>query len=175
MIETACFTGYRPNRLGGFAGEKAMIIQAGVKKKAIEVIKRAHAKGVGRFISGGALGIDQIVAEAVLEVRNSGYLVELVMAIPFPSQGCKWPPHAQEKHKWLLERANEVVYCSEDPYAVWKMHKRNAWMVDKSGVVVAFWAGDPGGTKNCVEYARAKKKDVLIINPYTLHEKWERG
>lgn len=174
ILCTMSFTGYRPNRLGGFAGERAMIIQSGVKKKMIEVILRAHAKGYSRFVSGGALGIDQIAAEAILEVRDRGYLVELVMALPFPSQDRKWPPYAQEKYRRLLSRADEIIYCSEDPYAVWKMQKRNVWMVDNSSVVVAFWAGDAGGTKNCVEYARSKQKSTLIINPYTLEERWER-
>lgn len=174
MGKTMCFSGYRPNRLGGFSGERAMLIQGGVKRKAIEVIKRAHRNGFDRFISGGAIGVDQIVADAVLEVRNAGYLVSLVMAIPFPSQGCKWPPHVQEKYKRLIAQAQEVIYCDEDPYSARKMHKRNEWMADESDATAAFWAGDPGGTAGFVRYVRSKKIPVLIINPYTLHEKWER-
>ena len=62
---------------------------------------------------------------------------------------------------------------SQDPYAVWKMQKRNIWMVDQSNVVVAVWNGEKsGGTYNCIKYAIEKKKPVLVIHPTLLTETW---
>jgi len=46
-------------------------------------------------------------------------------------------------------------------------------MVDKADAVVAIYNGGHGGTGNCIAYARKQYKPVLVVNPYTLVEKWE--
>ena len=58
------------------------------------------------------------------------------------------------------------------PYAVWKMQKRNEWMVDNCDAVIAVWDGAPGGTANTVDYARKLGKSVLVIDPVEQTEKW---
>ena len=173
MGKTACFTGHRPNRLGGFDGQRAETIQKGIGGKLVQVIHRSYTAGFNTFISGGAIGVDQIAAEAVLYLKEHNIPLKLVMATPFPSQHKKWPAYAQKRYQAILDSADEVVYCSDDPYSAWKMQLRNEWMVDKSKAVIAIWNGGKGGTYNCIEYARKVHKPTLLINPYTLAEKWQ--
>jgi len=175
MGKALSFSGHRPNKLGGFSGEKAKIIQDGIFGKCVDVVKRAAAVGFDTFITGGALGTDQIAAEAVIYVRKqSGYEhIRLIVAMPFPSQASAWPKHAQENFKRICEQADEVGIISEDPYTREKMQIRNVWMIDRSAACCAVWNGGNGGTGNCTAYAKSKYKPILVVNPYTLVEKWE--
>lgn len=48
-------------------------------------------------------------------------------------------------------------------YHISKMHNRNQFMVNQSKFVIAVWDGSSGGTSNCVNYAKKKKRDIVII------------
>lgn len=175
MGKSLSFTGPRPDKLGGYGGPRAKAIQDGIFGCLVHVVQRAINHGFDTFISGGALGVDQIAAEAVLhEKKNPAYKhVKLIIAMPFPSQGSKWPKHAQEIFQRILEEADQWLAISPDPYTREKMQIRNEWMVDKSEATCAVWAGGPGGTGNCVKYARSVRQPILIVNPYTLAQEWE--
>jgi len=169
------FTGPRPQKLGGFEGEKALAIQIPLYKKLHEIVFRAwKSGGFDTFISGGALGVDQMAMEAVIHHKKQLPNIKLIVARPFPSQASKWPKTAQEKYKRMCAFADEIIDVNSDPYSVEKMHTRNKWMVDKCHALVACWAdgGYGGGTYQCLEYAR-NLKPILIVNPYTLTERWK--
>lgn len=55
----------------------------------------------------------------------------------------------------ILREADEVVDVCPDPYAVWKMQRRNERMVDHTDLLIAVWDGGPGGTANTIRYARS--------------------
>lgn len=172
MGKALSFTGHRPDKLGGYSGPKADEIQGGLYSHLIGVIKRAYENGFDTFISGGALGVDQIAAAAAVYLKQDGLPIKLIIAKPFPSQGCKWPQRSQAKLDWLCGLADEVVNVSDDPYTREKMQVRNEWMVDRADAVCAVYNGGNGGTGNCVRYAESKFLPILIIDPYTLQEKW---
>ena len=171
-----CFTGHRPDKLGGYAGPNAEHFRIRLLKHLTKVIERAAAVGYKVFISGGALGVDQIAADAVINCRvnNPAFKhIKLVIARPFPSQDSKWPLYAREKFQAMLHIADQVVDVSPDPYAPWKMQLRNEWMVNRSEAVIAVWNGEEkGGTWNCIQYAIKRQRDILFIHPATLIEKW---
>jgi uncharacterized phage-like protein YoqJ len=175
MGKTLCFTGHRPDKLGGFGGEKAKLIQDNLFAHLVRIVMRAANNDFDRFISGGALGVDQIAAEAVIHrKKNPAYFnIQLIIAKPFPSQASKWPAHAVEVYDRICGKADTIVNVSEDPYTREKMQLRNEFMVNHSDAVIAVWNGGNGGTGNCVRYARSQFKPILIVNPYTLVEKWE--
>ncbi len=176
-IKSVCFTGHRPTKLGGYAANP---ISLWVKQELHEAIERAAKKGVKTFISGGALGVDQWAAEIVIKVRTErpksyGTFekpIELVIARPFPSQPNKWPQESKRQYEKLLQRADRIIEVSDDPYASWKLQKRNEWMVDNSDAVIAVWDGSQSGTGNCVKYAMKQKKPVLVIDPVKQIQKW---
>ena len=176
-IKTLCFTGHRLRKLGGHEPNS---IENFVKRSLKDVIERAIKRRVETFISGGALGIDQLAAEIVLDIRareiKESYHresnIKLVIAQPFPSQSDKWPQDARRRYDKILQKAGRIVAVNDDPYAAWKLQKRNEWMVDNSDAVIAVWDGTAGTTANTVDYARSSRRSVLVIDPVKQAEKW---
>jgi len=42
----------------------------------------------------------------------------------------------------------------------------NEWMVDNSSILIAIYDGSKnGGTFNCIEYAKNKGKEIIVIDP----------
>ena len=154
---TACFTGHRPNKLGGYKTPNKIY---NVIKNILDLsVDRAISLGYDTFISGGALGVDQWALDVLFGKR-----CRVIIARPFPSQDCRWPLESQKIYREMILKADEVVDVCEDPYESWKMQKRNEWMVDKSNLVIAVWDGSNGGTGNCVKYAKALNKEIWNVN-----------
>lgn len=53
-------------------------------------------------------------------------------------------------------------------YKPYLMQVRNEYMVNLTEKVIAVWDGTSGGTANCVEYAKKKNKEIIMINPSTI-------
>lgn len=156
--KTAAFSGHRPHAFGGYDESNPQILA--VKNLLKGEIDAALARGIDTFISGGAIGVDTWSAEIVLELKAN-----LVVAKPFPSQYQRWPRAVIERYFAFIKKAKLVVDVSIDPYCVWKMHKRNCWMVDRAETLIAVFNGTPGGTANCVEYAKSLNRNIRLIVP----------
>lgn len=178
-VFTVSFTGHRPDKLGtgySITGER---VQAYSDMLRAEIVKLIEQRGAKRFISGGALGIDQIAFWTVHKLQQEGYDVENVLAVPFKLQYSNW--HNKELVTWyhaMVKRADEVVYVDTidkyatnapvDIYTPLKMQKRNEYMVDYSHVVIACWDGTSGGTGNCVRYVREQNKELIQVMPISV-------
>lgn len=146
-----CGTGHRPNKLGGYDAMTYMRLVDLAK----DYLRVTDHEAV---ISGMALGWDQALAEAALELG-----IPVWAYVPFLHQEDAWPPVSRAKYHDLLMCADMVVYCSEPGYAPWKMQKRNEDMVNDSDYVLALWDGSSGGTGNCVAYAKKKNKQIVNL------------
>ena len=174
MDKTLCFTGHRkvPGKSYGEWG--------GVCTVVMDVIRAAYVKGFRNFICGGAIGFDTVAATAVLEVMREYYDINLIMAIPFRNQACKWPTEVRDNYDTILSQADKVVYvdeelCLDNPgvYAASKMFVRNKHMVDASEAMVACVSDvSTSGSAHCIKYAQSKSVPVLVINPNTLSKQW---
>ncbi|MBY0023812.1 putative phage-like protein YoqJ [Paenibacillus jamilae] len=165
--KTVCFTGHRPNKLGGYDESNPIMIR--VKSELERGIRDAIEQGYDTFISGMALGVDMVAAEIVLKLRDTtARHIRLVAAVPFEGQEGKWPQASRIRRSDIIARCDDVQYVCDPGYAAWKMQRRNTWMVDNSGLVIAVWDGTKGGTGNCVEYAeKAAHSPIIVrINPY---------
>jgi uncharacterized phage-like protein YoqJ len=148
-----CGTGHRPNKLGGYGQD--------VFNRVVTLAKRGlyayeEYEGVSEVISGGALGWDQALAEAALELK-----MPLTLALPFEGFEGKWPQASQDFLRSQIERATKIVYVCEPGYGPWKMQQRNKWMVDNSDHVFALWDGSAGGTGNCIKYVQQTNKPFI--------------
>ncbi|MGV6935894.1 SLOG family protein [Paenibacillus sp. CMM36] len=176
--KTVCFTGHRPNKLGNcysLHDEKSKYINKKLEPILIDLIEK---ESIEHFISGGAIGFDQIAFWTVQRLRNTYYpQIKNVVAVPFKNQACKWTDSkAQTWYQKMINLADEVIYVDELPlyrvegvpigdYHVAKMQKRNEYMVDKSRITVAAWDGTKGGTGNCCRYARKVGKTLYTLKP----------
>lgn len=144
----AAGTGHRPQDIPGFSalGFPALVETA---KAAIQ------QSGATAVVAGGAIGWDQALAQAALELH-----LPLVLALPFPGQENRWRPDDQARYAAQLTQASAAVYfhdvapTTQDELLI-AMNGRNAVMVDAADVVLAFWSGKArGGTANAVAYAK---------------------
>ena len=148
-----CFTGHRPEKLGR---PEAEVIEE-LKKE----IRTAIADGFQTFISGMARGVDLWAAEIVLALRNEGAAVQLICASPYKGFESRWSREWQEQYLLVMEQADLVRFiCSR--YSRDCFQRRNEWMVEHSARVIAVYNGQPGGTRNTVDYARRSGVSVII-------------
>lgn len=146
-----CVTGHRPNKLGGYSP-----FATGVLRNVAAFCLQSLPWTPPFVITGMALGWDQAVAHAChsLSIPFHAY-------IPFPSQASLWDPDDRTAYLSLLSKASQIVTCSPDPYAAWKMERRNRRMVMASRLVLACWDGSSGGTSNCIRYARSLSRPIV--------------
>lgn len=175
MSLTMCFTGHRqvvPVNYQGppWPGQSSIVFEhhnAFVQTLA-GVLLQMNDVGYTTFISGGALGVDQLAARAVLELKRIGKPVHLIIAKPFPGQDGKWPAKSKAEFQRICSMADQVVDVSLGAYSLYKMQVRNEWMVNNSHLVFAAWDGvRKGGTWNCIQYACSKGKPPMSMNPST--------
>ena len=149
-------TGHRPDKLGGY-GSKAEQLLVSVAE---HYLNRLTPEAV---ISGMALGWDAALAQAALNLQ-----LPLVAAIPFPKQASRWPQQSQQRWTDLLVKAALVVCVGSDTLADADiraaMQLRNEFMVDHATLILSCYDGTPGGTRTCVEDAKAT--GLSIVNTY---------
>lgn len=151
------FTGHRPDKLGGYGSSQ---MQELVRRQLTDVLCQLHDDSLNlKAISGMALGFDTWAAETCIQLG-----VPFIAAIPFEGQQRMWSPEQQLHYKELLSRAEDKIIVCPGGYEPRKMQIRNVWMVDNCDLLIACWNGTTGGTKNCVDYAKLKKKDILYLN-----------
>lgn len=141
-------TGHRPDKLGGYFAPYTMRLH----NLARGVLKHMQPE---KAISGMALGWDTAWAEAALELG-----IPLIAAIPFKGQESRWPVESQHRYHRICGQARDVVVCSAGGYAPFKMQTRNEWMVLQCDHLIALWDGSPGGTANCIAYAKELGRDT---------------
>jgi len=127
-------------------------------------------QGYEKFISGMAQGADMICAEVVLALKNVYPHIKLECAIPNRAFTVKWALEDVRRYSSILTRADYINFISEeksyDKYSKQDLMLRNIYMVDNSDVIIAVYKeGESGGTKNTIDYAISKNKDVIIISP----------
>lgn len=157
-------TGHRPEKIQiGDANAYDPRVAVHLREFACEHLMSLQADEV---ISGMALGWDTALAEAA---RKMG--IPYHAYIPFRGQEARWAATSRSRYRELLQDAASVVVVNAGRYAAWKMHARNAAMVDDASRILALYSGGRGGTAACV--ALARKRRVPVANAW---QAWlERG
>lgn len=160
---TCCFTGHRPDKLP-WGNNESDPRCAALKTSMRREVKALYHRGYRHFISGMAMGCDLYFAEAALELREllPGLTVE--GAVPCPTQANRWPEDLRRLWRELLNRCDleTVVQQHYDRYC---MHRRDRYMVDRAGAVLAVFDGTPGGTQYTLNYAMDKGLEILLLDP----------
>lgn len=149
--KTCCFTGHR--KLPGYKLDHIM-------KRLEHEVETLIAQGVTTFISGGALGFDQIAASLIAEKKKEQN-IRLVFALPCRNQNEFWSADQKRLYRELLTKADEIIYVSEEYYDGC-MKKRNHHMVDLSAYCICACLYSASGTGQTVKYAR--QKGLRVIN-----------
>ena len=182
MEYTICFTGHRPNKLGGYnwnsiKNQKIMkVLKDYIYKNVLTNLKTTDKL---RFICGGALGFDQMSFEVCHKIKQYSLIpISIEIAVPFKNQSSKWfKKEDVNRQNNQVNKADKITYvdtldnyikcktpCGE--YNPIKLEYRNRYMVDNSNEIIAYFDGSAGGTYNCIKYAKNKNK--IITNLYNL-------
>ncbi len=163
LTTTACFTGYRPQKLpwGETEGDPRC---AELKLRLVEEITAAYRRGYRTFLSGMARGVDTYAAEAVLALARVLPGMELVCAVPSPGYAGNLPRPDRARYEALVIGSARCAVCAEKD-GPGSMAIRNRFMVEHSALVIAVFDGKPGGTRNTVAYAREKGREIVLIRP----------
>ncbi len=121
-------------------------------KEVVSVLGSIHQKYPDAiWITGGAIGLDSHSAEYA-RIHN----IPLWLILPFPPKviTLKW----NQSQRSMLDA--HIKYCARlsvlaPAYKVSGYQDRNVRMVELSTRLCAFFDGSPGGTANCVRYARS--------------------
>ena len=150
-------TGHRPDKLGGYSNTDA---HRAIRRHMRDFLGQAP-DGELVLLSGGALGIDQFWIEVGLYLD-----LPIQVVMPFKGYDSRWPAFSQKIYKELLDKCWKIEYLFNE-YKPDAYQLRNQYLVDNSDVLVAYWNGSSGGTANCIDYARKRKK---IINIFDVNE-----
>lgn len=160
-----CFTGHRPQKLPfGYDEDHPDCLR--LKEVLRDEILLKIQNGCTGFMTGMAMGADIWCAEIVLEFRKQfpRKNITLTAVIPYKNQAASYPADYLKRHALLLQNADAAVLIGEN-YAPGCMQKRNRYMVDNAGCLIAVWGGAPGGTGETLRYARKKGLDIVLIHP----------
>lgn len=152
MKNICCFTGHRK-----LPANKIQAIVTNLDREIDTLIE----SGVTDFMSGGALGFDQIAASLIVTKKEMGKKIRLIFALPCKNQDAHWDEKQQELYQNLLGEADEVTFVSEE-YDPFCMKRRNKYMVEHSTYCICALLHEKSGTGQTVRFAR--KKGLRIIN-----------
>ena len=166
-IKTCCFTGHRPKALPWGYNENDLRCVAFKSKLKFTIENLIVEQGYKKFISGMAMGADMICAEIVLLLKNIYPYIKLECAVPNYAFTENWADEDVRRYSSILTRADNIRMVNVGRvYSVKDLMLRNIYMVDASELVIAVYIeGESGGTKNTIDYAKSKKKEVIVIEP----------
>lgn len=157
-----CFTGYRPQKFP-FKLIKDDLDFVAFENALYEQILSLAEENCQAFYCGMAMGFDIISAEAVLAVKNAfPKPLKLVCVLPFEAQGDSFSGEWKERFYAILEKADEIEILNKD-YHSGCYQQRNTYMVDNSDYVITWYDGKSGGTRNTINYALKKGRQVFNI------------
>ena len=159
---TCCFTGHRPSRLPWGEDELAPGCLA-LKARLEEELERLYGQGYRHFITGMARGADLYFAEAVLALRGRRVGVTLEAAVPCRTQPDGWDWAERARYQSILERCDMETMVQQN-YSRDCMLRRNRYMVERSGLVLAVYDGmGRSGTLYTLSYAMDQGVETVII------------
>ena len=160
---TCCFTGHRPDKLPwGEREEDPRCLR--LKERLVQAVEDAYISGCRHFICGMARGCDLYFAETVLALGEQERDILLECARPCETQADSWPEREQARYRSILDRC-DLETVVQHRYDRFCMMRRNRYMADRSGRIVAVYNGVPkGGTYQTLAYAMKKGLDVCIID-----------
>lgn len=163
IVHACAFTGHRPAHFA-FGNDELHPDCIRIKQALLRHSSALIAKGVTRFYTGMAMGVDTWAAETIIALKDANPRLELYAAIPCPQQADRWSAESQARYRRILASCDEQIVISRC-YTPSCMHERNQFMVINSQHLIAVYDGSArGGTAKTVLFAMREGKDVIVID-----------
>ena len=156
-------TGHRPDKLGGYDAKTFARLVMFAEGELIDWHKMNRGPIPTGIISGMALGFDQALAVAAINLR-----LPLHAIIPFNDFDNRWPEASRATYREIMNQATKITVVGPT-YSPQIYQDRNVEMVDNADAIMALWNGTPGGTENCMAYAFKKK-----VQTYNFWQRYEQ-
>ena len=135
-----------------FCGHKEVLdskcVEAWLRKVCSELIYH----GAKEFMLGGYGRFDFLCAEVLRDLKKQHPHIRLILVLPYLNSSM------------LTDGYDETVYPPlESVPKRFAISRRNEWMVCESDVVVAYVIRGFGGAAKTLEYARRKKKQIMLF------------
>lgn len=134
-----------------FCGHKDVVDREAVERWLCSVCSELIAQGADEFYLGGYGGFDHMCAAVLRKMKDANPHIRLVLVLPYLNRSI------------LTDGYDETVYPPlESVPRRFAISRRNEWMVVESDAVVAYVTHGWGGAAKTLEYARRKKKRILL-------------
>ncbi len=160
--KTACFSGHRPEKLPDGGNRRSQVIKA-LKSMLYKTIVDSIDEGYTCFMTGLARGVDLWAGEMVLELKAHGEKIKLIAVAPYKGHGKGFVKEDKFTLGNILLKADEVIFVS-DKYDPRCMQRRNEYMVDHSGKLIAVISDYRSGTGATIRYAQKSGIETKIIS-----------
>lgn len=135
-----------------FCGHGKVYQQEEVSVRLDEAIACLISEGMSKFLLGGYGDFDLLAAKAVYRAKKRHPELESILVIPYLDR------------KYDCDLYDRTLYPGlEHVPRRYAISKRNEYMVNISDVVLAYVTHDWGGAARTVEYARQKKKRIIML------------
>lgn len=158
---TCCFTGHRPEKLP-WRGDEEDPRCVALKERLSAAVEEAYENGIRHFMCGMAQGADFYFCEAVIGLRERHPEITLEAAIPCEEQSARWKERDRERYFSLVARCDYETMVQRH-YDRGCMLRRNRYMVDRSGLLIAVYDGLLGGTMYTISYAMKKGLGIVAL------------
>ena len=158
------FSGHRPEKLP-WGGDERDARCAALKLQIFRAAEQAYRDGYSEFACGMARGCDLYFFDAVALLRAGFPDIRVTAWLPCPEQAARWNAADRARHEAALSQCDRIVTV-EPAYSPGCMLRRNYYMVERSGLLIALYDGTPGGgTCNTLLYAIRRALDVIQLDP----------
>lgn len=166
--KTVCFSGHRPEKLPDSGNPNSSVIKV-LRSLLYKAILDCIECGYNCFIVGLARGVDLWAGEILMELKAHGKNIRIIAVLPFREHGANF--HGEEKFILgnILNSADKTVCISEE-YSKDCFRRRNEYMVDNSGKLIAVVSDYKSGTGSTIRYAKKCGISTRIIDAKRLEE-----
>ncbi len=165
---TVCFSGHRPEKLPVKGDSGALVIRYLKSILYKEILDSINA-GYRRFITGLARGVDLWAGEILLELKAQGEDISIIAVKPYKAHGDNFLGREKFSLGRLISKADEVI-CLCDEYRKGCLQRRNEYMVDHSGKLIAVVSDYRSGTGATIRYAEKQNIKVRVIDAKRFEE-----
>ena len=158
---TCTFTGHRENKLP-WRGNEDDPRCVRLKEHIFDAAEAVYHSGVRHYICGMATGSDMYFGEAVLRLRSEYPDVTLEAAVPCEGQSERWSAELRRRYDRIVSECDYQTVLQKE-YTPDCMLRRNRYMVDASGYLIAAYNGSPGGTQSTLLYAMRQGLQIIQL------------
>ena len=108
-------------------------------------------QGADEFYLGGYGAFDSLCASVLREFKSANNHIQLILVLPYLNSNI------------ITDGYDETIYPPlESVPKKFAILRRNEWMVQESDIVVAYVNHGWGGAAKTLQYARRKKKRIIL-------------